>query len=254
VTAVTERTLGDAGAEQQRDVAVEIEGMSVRYGASPVIRDLSLSVPRGAIYGLAGASGSGKTTILRVLSTLQQPDSGIVRVEGVDLRLDPRSARARIGYLPDSFGVYGALTVREYLDYCAALFGVPSRRRRQTVDDLLELFRLGDERDHAAGRLSRGMKQQLGMARCLVHDPSVLLLDEPAAAMDLRSRLDLQDILRELARLGKTVLISSNLLPELADVCTYLGIVSEGRLAADGETREFLDEAYLRLTGEWSGK
>jgi ABC-2 type transport system ATP-binding protein len=239
----------EARMEQTADSAIAAIGVSVFRGGTPVVRDLTLSVPRGAVYGLVGPSGAGKSTVLRVLATVLRPDHGAVRVDGMDAYDDLRAARARIGYLPDAFGVYEALTVREYLDFYAALFGVPSRQRRRAVDDLLELFRLTGRRDTPVGTLSRGMRQQLGMARCLVHDPDILLLDEPAAGMDPQARLELRDILAELARLEKTILISSHLLPELAEISTYLGLMRQGQLVLDGETDVILDEMDAQLTG-----
>jgi ABC-2 type transport system ATP-binding protein len=172
-------------------------------------------------------------------------------VDGIDILAHPAAARRHIGYLPDIAGLYENLTVREYLDFYAALQGIPARLRRQSTDELVELIGLTAERDRAVRALSRGMRQQLGVARCLIHDPSVLLLDEPAAGMDPRARLDLRDILQELARLGKTILISSHMLSELAEVCTHLGFMRAGELLAEGETEEMvsaaLPEARLRV-------
>lgn len=256
MTAVTERAVDEVGTGSTTDAGIDVAEVSAGYGGAPVIRDLSLQVPRGAVYGLTGPTGSGKTTLLRVLATLHPLSAGSIRLAGINPADDPAAARARIGYLPDRFGVYEALTAREYLDFYAGLFGVSGRRRRQSSEELLELFGLTDARNRPVRALSRGARQQLGMARCLVHDPAVLLLDEPTSGMDPEARLELREILTELARLGKTVLLSSTLLSEMADVCTHLGIMCGGRMAAHGEMAEVapdgesLDEVFLRVTGE----
>jgi ABC-2 type transport system ATP-binding protein len=237
-------------------IAVDAVGIGAGYGGTPIIRDLSLQVPRGTVYGLTGPSGAGKTTLLRVLATLHPLTAGTLHIDGVNPVKQAGAARARIGYLPDRFGGYDALTAREYLEFFASLFGV--LRRRQSADELLELFGLGAAADTPVRTLSRGARQQLGMARCLVHDPTVLLLDEPAAGMDLHARLELREMLTELARLGKTVVIGSSLLSEVAEVCTHLGILLDGRMAAQGAIQEVLrngesiEDAFLRLAGEGS--
>jgi ABC-2 type transport system ATP-binding protein len=172
-------------------------------------------------------------------------------VDGIDATTDPVTARGQIGYLPDFFGVYGGLTVMEYLDFYGALYRIPPRRRRQTGDELLELMELTDRRDQPVGALPRGMRQKLGLARCLIHDPAILLLDEPAAGMDPASRLELRDILRELASFGKAILITSHLLFELAEMCSYLGVMHDGELVTEGSVDEIrsavLPERYLRV-------
>lgn len=250
MTAAEERIVDEVVMEGQADAAIQTSGLGVRRGRTLVVRELSLCVLRGAIYGLTGPSGAGKSTALRVLATVLPPDSGTAWIDGIDLVADPRAVRARTGYLPDRFGVYEALTVREYLRFYAALYGVPSRRRDRVTDDLLELFRLTRERDRPVGTLSRGLLQQLGMARCLVHDPAILLLDEPTAGMDVQARLELRDMLKELSGLGKTILICSNLLEELSETCTHIGLMRSGSLIAEGETGEVLDEVLQQMTGE----
>lgn len=239
MSAVTEPRVA-VQAEDVGAFGIAVEALSARYGHTLAIRNLSLHVPRGAIYGLIGPSGAGKSTLLRILATAQAPDSGLVWMDGIDLRADPGGARRRIGYLPDSAGMYDAFTVREYLNFYAGLFQVPARLRRQSTDELLELFDLSEQRNRPVYTLSRGRRQQLGMARCLVHDPSILLLDEPAAGMDPRFRLELRDILMELARFGKTILIASNLLSELVSVCTHLGFMDNGQLFIQGEMDEVM--------------
>jgi ABC-2 type transport system ATP-binding protein len=220
--------------------AIEIESMSAWVGDTEAVRNLSLHVPRGSVYGLVGPNGAGKTTTIRTLATLHQPDAGTVLVDGIDVRADPAAVRGRIGYLPDFSGVYEGLTVSEYVDFYGAIHQIPLRRRRQLTDELLELVNLADERESPVKRLSRGMRQRLGLVRCLIHDPQILLLDEPASGMDPLARVELREILQELVRLSKTVLISSHALSELAEVCTHLGIIYDGELLAEGSVDEIL--------------
>ncbi|MGI8825128.1 MAG: ATP-binding cassette domain-containing protein [Chloroflexota bacterium] len=244
MTAAAEEVIARAGSSNTTGYAIEVEDMSVWYGQGRAVHDLSMHVPQGSIYGLVGPSGAGKSTTIRVLATVQQPNAGTVLVDGVDARVDPAAARARIGYLPDFCGLYEGLTAGEYLGFYGAIYGVSPRRRRQMTDELLELLSLTDRRDDPVKSLSRGMRQKLGLARCLIHDPRILLLDEPASGLDPRSRLDLRDILQELARLRKTILISSHMLSELAEICTHLGIMRAGELMAEGPVDEFMSAAF----------
>lgn len=231
---------------------VLVDRMVAGERVPPAVRGLSLHVPRGSIYGLAGPRGAGKTTVMRVLATLIPPIRGTVLVDGMDVQRSLRAVRTRIGYLPDSSGMYDYLTVSEYMNFYAGIFGLPSGRRKRVIDELLQLVDLHDQHATPVRRLSRSMRQQLRLARCLVHDPSVLLLDEPAAGLDPEARLDLRDILQELARLGKTVLISSNLLSELEEVCTHLGIIRRGEMLVEGEVAEVMEAVLphprLRVT------
>ena len=222
------------------DYAIEIEGLSKAYGRTQAVRDLSMHVPRGSVYGFVGPNGAGKTTTIRTLATLQRPDAGTAQVAGIDVAAHPAAVRDRIGYMPDFFGVYESLTVEEYLDFYGASHGLPSGRRRELSGELLELVDLADKRRDPVEALSRGMKQRLGLARCLVHDPQVLLLDEPASGMDPRARIELREILRELGRMDKTILISSHILPELAEMCTHIGIIRGGSLLAEGPVDEVI--------------
>jgi len=216
------------------EYAIEIEGMRKAYGRTVAVRNLSMHVPRGSVYGFVGPNGAGKTTTIRTLATLQRADAGTVRVAGIDVRSNAAGVRDRVGYMPDFFGVYESLTVGEYLDFYGASHRIPAARRRQLCDELLELVDLSDKRSESVEALSRGMKQRLGLARCLVHDPDVLLLDEPASGMDPRARIELREILRELCALNKTILVSSHILPELAEMCTHIGIVRAGEMIAEG--------------------
>ncbi len=216
------------------EYAIEIEGMRKAYGRTVAVRNLSMHVPRGSVYGFVGPNGAGKTTTIRTLATLQKPDAGTVRVAGMDVRKNAGDVRDRVGYMPDFFGVYESLTVSEYLDFYGASHRIPVPRRRQLCGELLELVDLTDKRSESVEALSRGMKQRLGLARCLVHDPDVLLLDEPASGMDPRARIELREILRELCKLDKTILISSHILPELSEMCTHIGVIRAGEMIAEG--------------------
>jgi ABC-2 type transport system ATP-binding protein len=226
--------VGEMGDRETVKHAIEIEGMRKSYGRTQAVRNLSMHVPYGSVYGFVGPNGAGKTTTIRTLATLQRADAGTIRVAGIDVRNDPAAVRARVGYMPDFFGVYESLTVNEYLDFYGASYFIPARKRRQLCAELLELVDLIDKRDEPVEILSRGMKQRLGLARCLIHDPEVLLLDEPASGMDPRARIELREILRELHNLKKTILISSHILPELAEMCTHIGIIRSGELIAEG--------------------
>jgi ABC-2 type transport system ATP-binding protein len=212
-----------------------------------------MRVPAGSIYGLAGPNGAGKTTLLRILATLERPDRGTARLMGLDIMREPHKVREHMGYMPDFFGVYDRLSVAEYLDFYAASYGIPRRQRRQLCGELMELMDLSDKRDSPADTLSRGLRQRLGLARSLVHDPLVLLLDEPAAGLDPEARLEFQDVLRDLSTLGKTIVISSHILPDLAEMCTHIGIIRQGQMTREGPLHavqgESLEELYLGVMG-----
>jgi len=214
--------------------AIAVRDLRKAYGRTQAVDGLSMAVAPGSIYGFVGPNGAGKTTTMRVLSTLLTPDTGSAELAGYDVLAHPSEVRAAIGYMPDFFGAYDNLTVSEYLDFYGAAYGVPAARRRQIIPDLLELVDLTRKRHDLVEGLSRGMKQRLGLARCLVHDPRVLLLDEPASGMDPRARVEMREIVKELQRMGKTILISSHILMELAEMCTHIGIVNAGRMVADG--------------------
>ncbi len=226
-------------------VALEARGLSRRYGQVVAVADFSLTLRAGDVCGLIGPNGAGKTTSLRMLATLLPPSAGEIRVCGVSVVDDPRGACRHLGYMPDFFGVYPELKVGEYLDFYAACFDVPPDRRRAVARDLLELVDLSHKRDAYVEGLSRGMQQRLGLARALVHDPAVLLLDEPASGLDPRARLELREVVRELGRLGKAVLVSSHILAELADLCTRVAIMDRGRILVDGS----VDDVAGRLDG-----
>ncbi len=220
--------------------AIAVEGLVKRYGRLTALDGVSFSVPRGSIFGFLGPNGAGKTTTLRILATLLPSTGGHAWVAGEDVTRHPARARRHIGYMPDFFGVYDDLTVREYLEFYAQAHGVPRSSWQKTIDDLLELMDLGDKRNEFVETLSRGMKQRLGLTRCLVHDPEVLLLDEPASGLDPRARVEMREVLKEIARMGKAVLISSHILPELEDLSTEVGIIHRGRMVASGPVESIL--------------
>ena len=223
---------------------ISAEGLVKRYDGTLAVAGVDLTVESGEIHGLVGPNGAGKTTILKMLATLLPPTAGDAQIGGASIRQEPDAVRRVIGYMPDSFGVYDDMKVWEYLDFFARCYGLPPGRRRQMIGDLLDLVDLADKRDSYVQALSRGMQQRLCLAHTLVHDPSVLLLDEPASGLDPRARVELRELLRELRALGKTIVISSHILPELEELCTSVAIVDRGRVLASGRVDEI--EARLR--------
>jgi ABC-2 type transport system ATP-binding protein len=219
-------------------LALHTESLSKRYGRSLAVAGVSLTVDRGEIFGLVGPNGAGKTTTLKMLATLLVPSAGDAQICGRSVRREPDEVRSVIGYMPDTFGVYDDMRVWEYLDFFGRCYGLPAPRRRQMISDLLELVDLGDKRDAYVQHLSRGMQQRLCLAHALVHDPQVLLLDEPASGLDPRARVELRELLRELRSLGKTIVISSHILPELEELCTSVAIIDHGRVLASGRVDE----------------
>ncbi len=224
---------------------VTARGLVKRYDGTLAVAGLDLDVPEGEIFGLVGPNGAGKTTILRILATLLEPTAGDAEIAGASVRRNPGDVRRVLGFMPDVFGVYDDMKVWEYLDFFARCYGIPAPRRRQMIGDLLELVDLGDKRDSYVQGLSRGMQQRLCLAHTLVHDPSVLLLDEPASGLDPRARVELRELLRELRALGKTILISSHILPELEELCTSVAIVDRGQVLAHGRVADI--EQRLRV-------
>ncbi len=224
---------------------VRTEGLVKRYNGTLAVAGVDLDVAEGEIFGLVGPNGAGKTTTLRILATLLAPTAGDAEIAGVSVRRNPAAARRVIGFMPDVFGVYDDMKVWEYLDFFGRCYGLPPARRRRVIADLLELVDLGPKRDAYVQALSRGMQQRLCLAHALVHDPAVLLLDEPASGLDPRARIELRELLRELRRLGKTILISSHILPELEEICTSVAIIDRGRVLAAGRIADI--EGRLRV-------
>jgi ABC-2 type transport system ATP-binding protein len=218
--------------------AIETRGLTRKYGKLTAVEDLNLQVAKGALFGLIGPNGAGKTTSLRMLAGLLEPTSGEIIINGRLANHDWRELRRQIGYMPDFFGVYEDMLVWEYLDFFARCYGLPKDRHRLVVDELLELVDLTEKRDYYVQTLSRGMRQRLCLAHALVHDPQVLLLDEPASGLDPRARVEMRELLRELGSMGKTILVSSHILTELGELCDSIGIIERGRLVASGPLKE----------------
>ncbi len=212
--------------------AIETVNLTRRYGRMVALENLSLSVAQGSIYGFIGPNGAGKTTTLRLLAGLLEPSGGEIRLMGQ--KLTAGGAQRLVGYMPDFFGVYDDLRVWEYLDFFARCYGLDGGTRKRTVDELLALVDLSHKRNAFVQSLSRGMQQRLCLAHALVHNPPVLLLDEPASGLDPRARVELRELLRTLRDMGKTVLLSSHILSELAEVCTEIGIIESGKMVVSG--------------------
>ncbi|MGH2357603.1 MAG: ABC transporter ATP-binding protein [Candidatus Limnocylindria bacterium] len=225
---------------------VETRGLVKRYNGTVAVAGVDLAVGPGEIYGLVGPNGAGKTTIMRILATLLAPTAGDALVTGIPVVADPLEVRRRIGYMPDFYGVYDDLRVWEYLDFFARCYGVPANRRAIMIGELLEIVGLAERRGDYVEALSRGMRQRLCLAHTLVHDPVLLILDEPASGLDPRARVEMREILRELRGMGKTILVSSHILPELAEMCTGVAIIDHGRVLRAGRIDEI--ERSLRAS------
>lgn len=222
---------------------IEIRGFSKAYGDLVAVEELDLDIAAGEMFGFIGPNGAGKSTTIRFLATLLKADQGDGTVNGHSVVRDPLGVRRSVGYMPDNFGVYDGMKVWEFLDFFAVAYQIPRERRRTVINDVLELLDLTYKRDDFVNGLSRGMKQRLCLAKTLVHDPPVLILDEPASGLDPRARLEVKALLKELRQMGKTILISSHILTELADCCISIGIIERGRLLMHGP----IDEVYRRI-------
>ena len=222
------------------DLAVQTVGLTKRYGDLFAVRDLNLDVPKGSVYGLIGPNGAGKSTTFLILAALLAPSAGVVQILGADPVTQPAEVRRNIGYMPDVMGVYDNLRVGEYLEFFASCYRIPRSEWPALVSGLLELVDLGVKRDAMVDSLSRGMKQRLSLARALVHDPELLILDEPASGLDPRARVELRRLLVDLQTMGKTIIISSHILAELEEMCSHIGVLEAGRLVASGEPRTIL--------------
>jgi ABC-2 type transport system ATP-binding protein len=222
--------------------AVQTIGLTRTYGAMTALSNLDLTVNQGDLFGFIGSNGAGKTTTLRILATFLAPSAGQAIVLGHDVVRDADAVRHVIGYMPDFFGVYKDMEVTEYLDFFGACYKIPTAQREKTVNDVLELVGLSEKKGALIGALSRGMQQRLGLARVLIHDPKVLLLDEPASGLDPRARIEMMAILQELQRMGKTIIISSHILSELQTLCNRVAIIEKGKLIYAGPVQGVRDQ------------
>src|SRR5580765_9092984 len=219
-------------------LVVDVESLWVRYGQLAAVRGISLQIPRGEVFGFIGPNGAGKSSTIKVLATLLRDFTGKVKINGLDVLHKPQAVREKIGYVPDFFGVYEDLTVEEYLHFFAAAYRIDRPRRKAIIGDVLELTDLVHKLNAPVDALSRGMKQRLSLARVLLHDPDLLLLDEPASGLDPRARIEMRELLKELQSLGKTIIVSSHILHELAQFCSHIGIIKAGRMMANGSLQD----------------
>ncbi|WP_339728169.1 ABC transporter ATP-binding protein [uncultured Gimesia sp.] len=223
---------------------VEVKNLWVRYGKYEAVKGISFSIPKGEVFGFIGPNGAGKSSTIKVLATLQRDfECDAVKINGISVNKAPHLIREMIGYMPDFFGVYEDLTAREYLHFFAAAYRINKSRRKVIVDDVLQLTDLTEKIDAPVDSLSRGMKQRLALARVLLHDPDLLLLDEPASGLDPRARIEVRELLVALKEMGKTIIISSHILHELSQLCTSIGIIEAGKFVTQGP----LDHIYKRL-------
>lgn len=226
---------------------IETRQLTKRYGDLIAVNHIDLKLQEGDVFGFIGPNGSGKTTTMRMLATLLQPDYGEAYVCGKSIYTHQQEIRRLVGFMPDFFGVYEDMTVVEYLEFFAAAYRVPQHQRRKVVEDKLELVDMSFKRDAMVNQLSRGQTQRVGLARVLLHEPQVLLLDEPASGLDPRARIEIRNLLKRLGELKKTVIVSSHILPELADVCTRVGMIEKGHLIVDGYVDEVMRKARNRI-------
>ncbi len=222
---------------------IETKGLSKYFGSLAAVSELDLFIKEGDIFGFVGPNGAGKTTTMRVLATLLEQTSGVAKIDGMDVRRNGMNVRKIVGYMPDFMGVYDDLKVFEYLEFFAAAFRVPRKQRKAVVEQVLELTDLQVKKATHVDSLSRGMQQRLGLARVLIHDPKVLILDEPASGLDPRARIEIRELLLELKRMGKTIMISSHILSELEEICDHVGIIEQGKMVFSGTQ----DEIQKRL-------
>ena len=221
---------------------IEIRGLTKKYGDLYAIHDINLELSKGDVFGFIGPNGAGKTTTMRILATLLNPTSGEAYVGGHSIYTRPKEIRRLIGYMPDFFGVYDDMKVIEYLEFFAAAYRIRGPERRKMCESVLELVDLTYKSDALVTSLSRGMTQRLGLARVLLHDPQVLLLDEPASGLDPRARIEIRGLLKELRSMGKTIMVSSHILPELADICNKIGIIERGKLIVNSSVEDVMKQ------------
>ncbi len=226
---------------------IETRNLTKRYGDLIAVNNINLSLGEGDVFGFIGPNGSGKTTTMRMLATLLSPDYGEAYVCGLSIYTHPEEIRRLVGFMPDFFGVYDDMTVLEYLEFFASAYRIKGPKRRKICEEKLELVDMSFKRDAMVNQLSRGQTQRIGLARVLLHEPQVLLLDEPASGLDPRARIEIRNLLKRLGELKKTVIVSSHILPELADVCTRVGMIDKGNLIVDGKVDEVMKKARQRI-------
>ena len=226
---------------------IEIRGLTKKYGELFAIKDINLELSKGDVFGFIGPNGAGKTTTMRILATLLNPTWGEAYVAGHSIYTNPKEIRRVIGYMPDFFGVYDDMKVMEYLEFFAAAYRIRGPERRKICESVLELVDLTYKREALVTSLSRGMTQRLGLARVLLHDPQVLLLDEPASGLDPRARIEIRGLLKELRNMGKTIMVSSHILPELADICNKIGIIEKGELIVNADVDSVMKQVRNQM-------
>lgn len=226
---------------------IETRNLTKRYGNLIAANDITLKLGAGDVFGFIGPNGSGKTTTMRMIATLLSPDHGEAYVCGKSIYTDQEEIRRLVGFMPDFFGVYDDMTVVEYLEFFAAAYRIHGPKRRRVCEEKLEIVDMAFKRDAMVNELSRGQTQRIGLARTLLHDPQVLLLDEPASGLDPRARIEIRNLLKRLGEMKKTVVVSSHILPELADVCTRVGMIEKGHMIVDGNVADVMRKARQRI-------
>lgn len=240
---LTEKKIFDGSTLQ----VIETRNLTKRYGNLIAVNNINLNLGPGDVFGFIGPNGSGKTTTMRMIATLLNPDHGEAYVCGKSIYTDQEDIRRLVGFMPDFFGVYDDMTVIEYLEFFCAAYRIPASQRRKICEEKLDLVDMSFKRDAMVNELSRGQTQRIGLARTLLHDPQVLLLDEPASGLDPRARIEIRNLLKRLGEMKKTVIVSSHILPELADVCTRVGMIEKGNLIVDGDVAEVMKKARQRI-------
>ncbi|KPU27690.1 ABC transporter [Caloranaerobacter sp. TR13] len=227
---------------------LKIENLTKKFGKTKAVDSISLEIKKGDIFGFVGPNGAGKTTTLKMIATLLKPTSGDIHIDGTSIYENVRETRSKIGYMPDFFGVYDNLKVVEYLEFYSDVAGIQKSEINKRIDEMLELVDLTDKKDEYVDNLSRGMKQRLCLARSLIHNPKLLILDEPASGLDPRARVHMKEILKELKNRGKTIIISSHILPELSELCTSLCVMEQGKIVISGTFDEIMNRVEGRKT------
>ncbi|MBQ9983672.1 MAG: ABC transporter ATP-binding protein [Lachnospiraceae bacterium] len=223
---------------------LQIQNLTKRYGKFLALNDLNLHIEKGEIFGFVGPNGAGKTTTMRIVCGLLKATSGTVYVDGVNALTHPDDIKRKVGYVPDFFGVYDNLKVMEYMEFYGSMYGMEKQDVDEIAEGLLELVNLSDKKDVFVDTLSRGMKQRLCVARALIHNPDLLVLDEPNSGLDPRARFEMKEVLKNLGAMGKTIIISSHILPELAEMCTSIGIMERGKLIVSGRVEEIMNRTH----------